>query len=98
MGKAREIPFSEVRQRLTAIVDEVEKTGGSVKILRHGKAVAVLIGVQEYRAKLERKPVWTLAGSLTAVPGVDIEASLRDLSQRRIRDRKRRTRPGARTF
>ena len=39
----RRIPFSEARQNFTSIVDEVEKFGRAVTIVRRGKPAAVII-------------------------------------------------------
>ena len=43
----RQISLSEAKNRLTAIVHDVE-TGPAVKLTRHGKPVAVLLSAQEY--------------------------------------------------
>lgn len=88
MTTRKEIPFSDARRRLTDLVNEVERTGGPVTIVRHGKAVAVLIGVQEYQAKFKQRADWKLAGSLTAIPGADIDAALDESRKKRIRRRK----------
>ena len=76
--KTKEIHFSEARQKLSSIVDEVEKTGKPVTILRRGKPVAVVISTLEYRQKFARKGEWKLAGSLKAVKGVDLEKAIRE--------------------
>ena len=78
MAKTKEIHFSEARQNLSAIVDEVEKTGKPVTILRHGKPAAVVISAVEYRQKFGSKQEWKLAGSMKAVKGVDFEKSLKE--------------------
>lgn len=88
MRKTKEVRFSQARQNLTAIVDEVEKTGQPVTIIRHGKAVAVLVGVREYEARLGE--TWTLAGSLQPVGGVEVEKALNDLSRKRAEHTRRR--------
>lgn len=86
MTRPKEINFSEARQKLSAIVDEVEKTGTPVKILRHGKVAAVVIGDLEYQHKFEKKKKkWKLAGSLIPVKGVDLEKALDELDQKNIK-------------
>ena len=85
MLKVKEIPFSEARQKLTRIVDEVEKTGKPVKIVRRGKVAAVVIGDLEYRAKFERKKEFKLAGSLKIKKGGDIDKDLKKISEEHIR-------------
>jgi len=42
-----EVPLFEAKNRLTALVHEVEE-GTSVQLTRHGKAVAVLMGSCDY--------------------------------------------------
>ena len=64
------------------IVDEVEKTGKPVTILRHGKPAAVVISPEQYRRKFQ-KSEWKLAGSLIPVEGVDLEKALEELSKER---------------
>jgi len=82
MKKTKEVPLSEARQKFSTIVDEVEKTGKPVTILRHGKPVAVVIGYLEYRQKFGQKGEWKLAGSLKIRKGVDIDKALKELSDR----------------
>lgn len=78
MKKTKEFHFSQARQKLSAIVDEVEKTGKPVTILRHGKPAAVVISPVEYQMKFGQKGEWKLAGSLKAVKGVDIEKAIKE--------------------
>lgn len=85
MAKVKEIPFSEARQKLSSIVNEVEKTGRPIKILRRGKVAAVVIGDLEYRAKFETRKKWKLAGSLKFRKGFDIEKALKEISEENIR-------------
>ena len=98
MKGTEEIHFSQARQRLSALVDAVETTGKPVKILRHGKVAAVLIGVQEYIQKFEKKTDWKLAGSLIPVQGVDLENSLRQLGDRNAGNRRRSLERSAKEF
>jgi prevent-host-death family protein len=80
MKGTKEIHFSQARQQLSSIVDEVQRTGKPIKILRHGKVAAVVIGPEAYRQKFEKKE-WKLAGSIIPVKGVDLEKELQKLSQ-----------------
>ncbi|HCM28866.1 MAG TPA: hypothetical protein DIC34_20405 [Treponema sp.] len=43
----RSVPLFEAKNRLTALVHEVEK-GSPIQLTRHGKAVAVLMGSADY--------------------------------------------------
>ena len=80
MLKTKQIHFSQARQKLSSIVDEVEKTGKPVTILRHGKPAAVVISAVEYRMRFAKKGSWKLAGSLKFRKGVDIEKALKEIS------------------
>jgi antitoxin YefM len=44
------LPFTEARNRLSELVDEVERTHERVEITRHGHAVAVLISPDDLAA------------------------------------------------
>ena len=77
---ARQIPFSEARQNLSALVDKVQNDGKAVTIIRHGKPAAVIISHDDYQAhflanKQQRK--WKVGGSGWIPKGVDIDAALK---------------------
>jgi antitoxin YefM len=44
------LPFTEARNRLSDLVDEVERTHDRIEITRHGHAVAVLISPDDLAA------------------------------------------------
>ena len=44
---------TEVRDRLSEIVDEVMETGNEFVITKHGRPAVVLVSVDEYEALLE---------------------------------------------
>ena len=69
----KEVSFSEARQKLSRIVDQVEKSGPAVKILRHGKVVAVIVNAEEYELKLTRRKPFKLAGSIKLRTDVDVD-------------------------
>ena len=46
-------PLTEVRNRLSEIVDNVVATGSDLVITRHGRPSAVIVGHDEYEALLE---------------------------------------------
>ena len=90
------IPFTEVRQNLTAILDDVQRSGKPITILRRGKPAAVIISQQTYEKRIAKaKAPFRLAGSLKVAPGVDIDEVLAKAKQERIElwdDRIRRSR------
>lgn len=85
MRRTNKIHFSQARQKLSTIIDELEKTGRPVTIMRHGKPVAVVISPLEYRQKCERKDEWKLAGSLKPVKGVDLEKAIKEQRAARLK-------------
>jgi prevent-host-death family protein len=54
MEKIKSIGIAEVRPKLTQLVDEVSKGGQSYTIVSGSRAKAVLMGVIEYNALIER--------------------------------------------
>lgn len=80
-----EFPFTEVRQHLTAIIDDVEKSGKAVTIVRRGKPAAVIIPHDMYEQHIAKTKPFRLAGSVKVAPGVDIDESLAKAKQERIR-------------
>lgn len=79
-----QLPFTDVRQNLTAILDDVEKSGRPVTILRRGKPAAVIIPHDMYEQQIARTKPFRLAGSFKAAEGVDVEATLAEAKQQRI--------------
>ena len=82
--KKPEVPFTRVRQNLTAIIDEVEKTGKPVTILRRGKPAAVIISHEMYEQQVTRTKPFRLAGSVRIASGVDIDKALAKAKRKRI--------------
>jgi prevent-host-death family protein len=72
-------PFTEARNRLSELIDEVERTHERVEITRHGHAVAVLISPDDLAALEETIEVLSspdamrqLAESHEAIAGGDV--------------------------
>ena len=82
MLRTREVPFSEARQNLSAIVDEVTRTGRPITILRHGKPAVIIASPEEYREKKAKRKGHWLAGSLKIKEGVDLGKELDEMSKR----------------
>ncbi len=82
--KRKEITFTEARQRLTSILDEVASSGKPVTILRRGKPAAVIISHEMYERQVTRTKPFRLAGSLRVTPGVDIDEALAKAKEERI--------------
>ena len=98
MKGTKEVDFSKARQQLSTIIDEVENTGTPVKILRHGKLAAVVIGAQEYRQRFEKKREWSLAGSMSGVKGVDLAKAIQRSTDRNAETRRLKLKRSAKEF
>ena len=99
MKGTKEVHFTKARQHLSTIIDEVENTGTPVKILRHGKVAAVVIGAHEYRQRFEKKREWSLSGSMIAVKkGVDLAKAIQRSSDRNVENRQLKLKRSAKEF
>lgn len=83
-ARKKEVTFTEARQRLTAILDDVEKSGKPVTILRRGKPAAVIISHEMYEQEVKKTKPFRLAGSFKVTPGVDIDEALARSKRERI--------------
>ena len=52
MTSAGSIPVSELREQLSAVIDEHAIHGKAIKLTRHGQPVAVLMGYEAFEALL----------------------------------------------
>lgn len=83
----KQFTISEAKNKLTAIVHDVEK-GPSVKLTRRGRPVAVLLSIAEYEALHGKRPAfWDLLTALRARAG---EGDISDKDFTGLRD----THPG----
>ena len=88
--KKSQIPFTAVRQNLAAIVDNVERSGEPVAILRRGKPAAVIISHEMYEQQVAKTKPFKLAGSIRVAAGVDIDKALARAKQERIESWRKR--------
>jgi prevent-host-death family protein len=89
------LPFTDARNRLSELIDEVQRTHDRVEITRHGHAVAVLVSPDDLAALEETLEVLTsrdvmrqLAESREAVDASDVldAEDLAALMAKRARD------------
>lgn len=73
--------FTEVRDRFSEILDQVETTGEAFVITRHSRAAAVLVSVDEYEALLESLNVLSDEETMSALAEAD-----QDISEDRLRE------------
>jgi antitoxin YefM len=92
------LPFTDARNRLSELIDEVQRTHERVEITRHGRAVAVLVSPDDLAALEETLEVLTnrdlmrqLAESREAVDAGDVldAEDLAALMAKRARDTER---------
>jgi prevent-host-death family protein len=79
----KSIGFSKARNQLRRLLDEVQRSGRPVTILRRGKPQAVLVSYEQFEKKAgaQHSVPWRLAGSLRARRGVDIDATLHEVRE-----------------
>jgi prevent-host-death family protein len=78
------LPFTEVRDNLTSILDDVQRSGKPVTILRRGKPTAVIISHRTYEEQISKTRPFRLAGSVKVAPGMDIDQVLANAKHERI--------------
>lgn len=67
-------PLTEVRDNLRQVVDGVVATGDEYIITRHGKPVAVVVGIDEYEALIESLNILSDDATMSAVAEAEAEA------------------------
>ena len=74
------LPLSEVKMKLSAIVDRVEATDEEVVITRNGRPAAILVSPDEYES-------WKETVAVKSQPGLidEIKNGLQQLSSRKTR-------------
>ena len=74
-------PLTEVRNRLSEIVDEVTSTGSEVVISRHGRPVAVVIGYEEYESLVETLNILADETTMAALSEAERDLAAGDLTE-----------------
>jgi prevent-host-death family protein len=60
-------PFTEVRDKLRDILDDVVATGNQYTITRHGKPVAVIVSNDEYESLIETLNILSDSDAMDAI-------------------------------
>jgi prevent-host-death family protein len=70
------LPLTEVRDRLSEIVEDVTTNGAEWTITRHGRPVAVILGADEYESLIETLNILSDDATLAALTEAadDVEA------------------------
>lgn len=61
------LALTEVRDKLSDVVDEVAQTGGEYVITRHGRPVAVILGYDEYESLIETLNILSDSDTMDAI-------------------------------
>jgi prevent-host-death family protein len=77
------IGSSKAREQLRVLLEEVQRSGRPVTILRRGKPQAVLLSYEQYQQKLGKQKAerWRLEGSLRINRGVNIDKAIRAIRE-----------------
>jgi antitoxin YefM len=75
MSMAEQMPLADVKNRLSEVVDRLEREHGRVVITKHGHPAAVVISVEDLESLEETLDIMDSAALLS-----DIRESLADLS------------------
>ena len=75
MSMAEQMPLADVKNRLSEVVDRLEREHGRVVITKHGRPAAVVISVEDLESLEETLEIMDSAALLS-----DIRESLAELS------------------
>jgi prevent-host-death family protein len=76
---SKSITFSEAREQLSMLIDEVRRSGRSVTITKTGQPAAVLVSCETFAEKIalpNPKP-WRLRGSGAWLARIDVDEAIR---------------------
>jgi prevent-host-death family protein len=60
-------PFTEVRDKLREIIDDVVSTGNQYTVTRHGRPVAVIVSADEYDSLIETMNILSDRDAMAAI-------------------------------
>lgn len=73
------VPFTDVRNRLSEIVDEVESTGTEYVITKHGRPAAVILSHDEYESLVETLNILSDTETMSALADAENDLASGDL-------------------
>jgi prevent-host-death family protein len=87
------INFSKARAQLRELLEEVQRSGRPVTILRRGKPQAVILSYEQYQQNLgkQKSSRWRLEGSLRIAGDTSIDEAIRAVRESARKALERRT-------
>ncbi len=76
MTVAEQMPLAELKNRLSEVVEEIEREHGRVVITKHGRPAAVVLSIDDLESLEETLDILDSAGLLA-----DVRESLAELAQ-----------------
>jgi antitoxin YefM len=61
------VPSTELREKLSDVLDDVEATGAEYVITRHGRPIAVVLSHDEYESMIESLNILSDAETMAAI-------------------------------
>jgi antitoxin YefM len=75
MMPAEQIPLADVKNRLSEVVDRLEREHGRVVITKHGRPAAVMLSLEDLESLEETLAILSDPGLLKAVQEADAEVT-----------------------
>lgn len=72
-------PLSDVRSRLSEIVEEAASTGSDFVITRHGRPAAVIVGHEEYESMIETLNILSDPETMAAIAEAEADLAAGEL-------------------
>jgi len=67
------VPLTELRDKLSEVVDDIEKTSAEYVITRHGRPVAVVLNYEEYESMVETLNILSDPETMAAIAEGDAD-------------------------
>ena len=67
------VPSTELREKLSDVLDDVEATGSEYVITRHGRPLAVVLSYDEYESMIESLNILSDAETMAAIAEGDAD-------------------------
>jgi antitoxin YefM len=75
MTAAEHVPLAEVKNRLSEVVDRLEREHGRVVITKHGRPAAVMLSLEDLESLEETLAVLSDPGLMAAIGEADAEVA-----------------------